>query len=317
MIIESETAKPIKTDRIRVSDVHELYYEEWGNPEGKPAIFLHGGPGSGCNNSQTQFFDLAKYRLILFDQRGSGRSTPHACVEENSLQYILNDIESLRQLCRIEKWLVFGGSWGSTLALAYSQSFPERVSELVIRGIMLGRPEEMRWLYEEGASMVFPEAWERFLVPIRGADYDDAIHAYHELLFSTDSATQLDAAVSWSAWEGATSYLHSNDQEIAKSSGHKFALARARIETHYFVNGCFLENEDQLILEIDKIRHIPAVMVHGRYDMVCPIKNAFDLFSVWPEASLEIIADAGHSAFEPGIFSALTRATDRFANSAY
>ena len=300
------------TGQLQVSTLHALYYEQCGNPQGKPVVFLHGGPGGGCNARCRQFFDPAAYRIVLFDQRGCGRSTPHAELRENTTWDLLADIERLRAHLGIEQWQVFGGSWGSTLALAYAEAHPEHVTELVLRGIFLLRRWELEWFYQRGCDALFPDAWEKYLEPIPPTERGDLISAYHRRLTHEDAAVRLAAARAWSVWEGATSFLYQDPAHIESSSADAFALAFARIECHYFVNGGFLKQDDQLLQEVACIRHIPATIVQGRYDVVCPLRSAWDLHRVWPEAMLEIVPDAGHSAFEPGNTDALIRATDGY-----
>ncbi len=291
---------------------HRIYYEQCGNPRGKPALFVHGGPGGGGDENARRFFDPDGYRIINFDQRGAGRSRPAACLNQNTTWDLTADMEALRALLGVERWLVFGGSWGSTLALAYAQSHPQAVSELVLRGIFLLRRAELDWFYQDGASNLFPEQWQRFLAPIPPAERQDLLAAYHRRLTSDDAETRLEAARAWSIWEGTTSSLLANEKLVQHFAHPDFALALARIETHYFVNGGFLESEDQLLAGVDHIRHIPGVIVQGRYDVVCPIKTAWELAQCWPGASFRIVADAGHSAYEPGITHELIRATDEF-----
>lgn len=304
--------QPYRTGRLQVSPRHNLYYEEVGRPDGKPAVFLHGGPGGGVDPFTRRFFDPARYRVALFDQRGCGQSTPKASLEENTTQDLVADIERLREHLGIDRWQVFGGSWGSTLALAYAEAHPERVTELVLRGIFLLRASEIRWFYQEGASAIYPDVWETFLAPIPEAERGDLVSAYHRRLISPDAAVRLQAARAWSVWEGSTSGLLPDAERIQKSGEDEFAEAFARIECHYFVNGGFLR-EGQLLQEVGKIRHIPGVIVQGRYDVVCPATSAWDLHRAWPEAEIVIVPDAGHSAREPGIAAALRQATDRFA----
>lgn len=305
--------QPYKTGRLRVSSTHELYYEESGNPQGKPAVFVHGGPGSGTDARQRSFFDPAHYRIILFDQRGAGKSLPFASLEENTTWDLVEDMEKLRTHLGIDKWLVFGGSWGSTLGLAYAQTHPERVSEIVLRGIFLLRQKEIDWFYQEGASWIFPDAWDAFLNHIPVEERSSMVAAYYKRLTSSDKKVQLAAARIWSGWEGRTSKLFQDPGFIKGYEGDEFATAFARIECHYFMHKGFMESDDQLLKGVEKIRHIPAVIVQGRYDVVCPVRSAWDLVKAWPEASFFLIPDAGHSAFEPGIARALVAATDRFA----
>jgi proline iminopeptidase len=305
-----------RSGMLRVSDLHEIYWEESGNPHGKPVVFLHGGPGGGTDARMRQFFDPARYRIVLFDQRGCGKSRPHASLVDNTTWHLVSDIEALRTHLCIERWQVFGGSWGSTLALAYAQTHPQRVTELVLRGIFLVRPWEFRWFYEtpDGTAALFPDLWEKYVEPIPPAERDQMMHAYYRRLTSDDAAVRAQAAKHWSMWEGATSFLRLNPDYVAKFEEHAFAEAFARIECHYFVNGGFLRTPTQLLDDVPKMRHIPGVIVQGRYDVVCPMKSAWDLHRAWPEADLRIVGDAGHSAFEAGILSELVKATDRYAN---
>jgi proline iminopeptidase len=304
--------KPYNTGYLRVSDVHELYYEESGNPQGKPAVFLHGGPGAGCDDRARGFFDPDSYRIVLFDQRGCGRSRPHANLVDNTTWDLVADIERLRKHLGIDKWLVFGGSWGSTLALAYAQTHPAQVTELVLRGIFMLSSFELRWFYQEGASAIFPDRWEPYVAAIPKEERGDMIAAFYKRLTSEDRATRVAAARAWSTWEGATSYLHVNADNLNKWGEEDFAIAVARIECHYFANRGFLDREDQLLRNVERIRHIPAVIVQGRYDVVCPMQTAWALHKAWPEADFRIVADAGHSAFELGNTHELVSATDRF-----
>jgi proline iminopeptidase len=304
--------EPFATGKLRVSPVHELYYEECGNAKGRPTVFLHGGPGAGLAPDYRRFFDPRAYRVVLFDQRGAGQSTPHASLEENTTWHLVEDIERLREHLGIEHWLVFGGSWGSTLALAYAQTHPARVTALVLRGIFLCRSQEIHWSYQEGANAIFPDAWEDYVGLIPEAERGDMVTAYHQRLTSDDEATRFEAAKAWSKWEANLLMLLPNRELIDHFAEPLVALAVARLECHYIVNNCFFSTDNYLIEHIDKIRHIPAVIVHGRYDIVCPMTNAWDLHRAWPEAELRIIPDAGHAAIEPGIISALVEATDRF-----
>ncbi|GIX36955.1 MAG: proline iminopeptidase [Silanimonas sp.] len=303
---------PFDLGMLQVDARHRLYYEQCGNPAGKPVVLLHGGPGAGCGPKMRRFHDPKHYRIVLFDQRGAGRSTPHADLVDNTTWHLVADIERLREHLGIERWQVFGGSWGSTLALAYAQTHPERVTELVLRGIFMLRRWELEWFYQEGASRLFPDAWEAYLKPIPAVERHDLISAYHRRLTSEDPATRLAAARAWSVWEAATSFLHQDPGFISGHEEEAFALAFARIESHYFVNGGFFECDDQLLRDVPRIRHLPATIVHGRYDVVCPVQNAWDLKRAWPEAELVIAPASGHSAFEPEIASALVDATDRY-----
>jgi proline iminopeptidase len=304
--------EPFRQGYLRVSDVHEIYYEECGNPAGKPAVFLHGGPGAGSDKRARQFFDPLHYRIVVFDQRGCGRSRPSASLVENTTWHLVADIERIRKHLGIERWLVFGGSWGSTLALAYAEAHPDRVTEIVLRGIFLLRYAEIRWLYQHGASEIFPDCWEAYRDVIPVDERDDFLRAYHHRLTGSDQRVALAAARAWSVWEASTSFLQSNLDSIRKWSEDQFALAVARIECHYFVNRGFLRSESQLLDDVPRIRHIPATIVQGRYDIVCPATSAWDLHRTWPEADFRMVPDAGHSAFEPGNISALVLATDRY-----
>ena len=305
--------EPYRTGRLKVSELHDLHFEECGNPEGRPVVFLHGGPGGGCEAKMRRFWNPEKYRIVLFDQRGCGKSTPYASLEENTTWDLVSDTEQLREHLGIEKWQVFGGSWGSTLALAYAQKHPERVLELVLRGIFLLRREEIEWFYQKGASILFPDAWEPFLAHIPEAERSDLMTAYHKRLTSEDPAVRLAAAKIWSTWEGATSKLLPDAEFTGHYEEDEFALAFARIEAHYFVNRGFLETDDLLLQGAQKIRHIPGVIVQGRYDVVCPLTSAWALHRAWPEADFVITPDSGHSAFEAPNCRALVAATDKFA----
>lgn len=296
-------------------DEHNIYYEQSGNPNGKPAIFLHGGPGGGGSEDVRRFFNPNLYRIVVFDQRGCGRSKPHGCLENNTTWDLVSDIENLRKKLSIEKWLVFGGSWGSTLSLAYAQAHPKSVSELVLRGIFLLRKEELHWFYQDGASRIFPEAWSGFLDIIDEDKRDNLMNAYHEIFKSTDKEKRLKAAVAWSKWEAATSSLSYKPSLVEEFSDPEFALAFALIENHYFINKGWFDTENQLIENIDKIRSIPAVIVQGRYDVVCPMKTAWELSKAWPEAEMIIAPSSGHTAFEKEITHALISATNKFSNN--
>ncbi len=305
--------EPFDVGTLAVDTRHTLHYEQCGNPKGKPVVLLHGGPGGGCSPKMRCFHDPAKYRIVLFDQRGAGRSTPHADLVDNTTWHLVADIEALREHLGIEQWQVFGGSWGSTLALAYAQSHPRRVTELVLRGIFMLRRWELEWFYQEGASRLFPEAWQHYVGAIPENERGDLIAAFHRRLTSDDESVRLAAARAWSVWEGATSFLHVDDDFTDSHADAQFALAFARIENHYFVNGGFFEVDDQLLRDAYRIVDIPGVIVHGRYDVVCPVQNAVDLHQVWPKAELTITPASGHSAFEAENVDALVRATDRFA----
>ncbi len=306
--------EPVRQGHLAVGQGHEVYWEECGNPQGKPVVFLHGGPGAGCDPRARRFFDPARYRIFLFDQRGCGKSRPHASLEHNTTWDLVADLERLRAFFGVERWQVFGGSWGSTLALAYAETHPEQVSELVLRGIFMLRKAELDWFYQAGASSLYPDRWEDYIAPIPPAERGDLMRAFHRRLTGADPAAALAAARAWSVWEGATSYLVTDEDNVRNWGEDAFALAVARIECHYFVNGGFMQRESQLIDGVRRIRHIPAFIVQGRHDVVCPMVTAWDLHRAWPEAEFRVVADAGHSAFEPGITDALVRATDRFAD---
>ena len=301
---------------IMEKDNHRIYYEQCGNPDGKPAVFLHGGPGGGGSTQVRRFFDPDKYHIVIFDQRGCGRSLPHGCLKNNTTWDLVEDIENLKVQLGIKKWLVFGGSWGSTLALAYSQTYPNSVSEMVLRGIFMLRKKELDWFYQYGASNIFPEAWQKFIEPIEENERDDLMAAYHKIFLSNNEEKKLNAAIAWSRWEGSTSSLSYNPDMANSFSDPRFALAFALIENHYFVNKGFLEHENQLIESgIDIIRNIPTVIVQGRYDIVCPISTAWELSQNWPEAELIIAPSSGHTAFELEITHELIKATNTFADS--
>jgi len=305
--------QPYQTGYLNVPGDHRIYFEESGNPKGKPVVFLHGGPGGGTSSKQRRFFDPARYRIVLFDQRGCGRSRPHASLENNTTWDLVADIERLREHLHIPRWQVFGGSWGSTLALAYAEKHPQSVTELTLRGIFLMRRWELTWFYQEGTSRLFPEAFAKYVSLIPHGERQDLIAAYHQRLTSEDLAVRQEAARLWSVWEASTSHLIPDQEYIRSCAGDEFSMAFARIESHYFVNGGFFERENQLIEDVKKIRHIPAVIVQGRYDVVCPAQSAYELASAWPEARLVMVPDAGHSAYEPGIVHELISATDSFA----
>jgi proline iminopeptidase len=305
--------EPYATGHLDTGDGHRIYWEMCGNPKGKPAVFLHGGPGSGCSPKHRRLFDPEKYRVLLFDQRGCGRSQPHASLENNTTWHLVADIERLRTLMGVEQWLVFGGSWGSTLALAYAETHPARVSELVVRGIFTLRRKELLWYYQNGASWMFPDLWERFLEPIPEDERHDLMTAYRKRLTGSDRAEQLRCAKAWSVWEGSTITLLPNKDHAAAHADDHFALAFSRIENHYFVNGGFFNADDQLLRDAHKLKKIPGVIVQGRYDVCTPAVTAWDLHRAWPEAEFHVVDDAGHAFDEPGILDRLIAATDKFA----
>ena len=305
--------EPYGSGMFAVDSRHTLYYEQCGNPLGKPVVLLHGGPGAGCSAKMRRFHDPRKYRIVLFDQRGSGRSTPHADLVDNTTWDLVADIERLRAMLGVDRWQVFGGSWGSTLALAYAQTHPQCVTELVLRGIFMLRRWELDWFYQQGASRLFPEAWQQYVAAIPADERADMIQAFHRRLTSDDMPTRLAAARAWSVWEGATSFLQMDPAFVSGHEDTAFALAFARIENHYFVNRGFFEVDDQLLRDAHLIADIPGVIVHGRYDVVCPAQNAWDLHEAWPRARWEITPTSGHSAFEAENVSALVQATDAFA----
>lgn len=305
--------EPYDHGMLDVSALHSLYYEQCGNPGGRAALFLHGGPGFGLADSFRTFFNPEKWRIVLFDQRGSGRSTPHSCLEENTTWHLVEDIETLRRHLGIDRWLVFGGSWGSTLALAYAQTYPDRVTHLVLRGIFLCRQKEIEWFYQQGASAIFPDAWEDYIRVIPVEERDDLLGAFYRRLTGPDEALRLEAARAWSVWEGSTSKLHPDKVLMEQMGDALQALAVARIECHYFANNTFFESDNHLLERIDLIRHIPTTIVQGRYDVVCPMMSAWDLHKAWPEAEFHVVPDAGHSSMEPGIVAGLVDATDRYA----
>ncbi len=305
--------EPFRTGYLTVTGGHEIYYEECGNPNGKAVVFVHGGPGGGCDPKARRFFDPARYRIVLFDQRGASKSRPHASLENNTTWHLVADMEALRRHLGIARWLVFGGSWGSTLSLAYAHTHPKVVPGLVLRGIFMLRPKELHWFYQEGANFIFPDAWQNFLKPIPSEERGDLLHAYYRRLTSSNAEEQLEAARAWSIWEGSTMMLLPDIQAPGRFGAKDFALAFARIECHYFVNKGFFDHPDQLIKNISRVRDIPAIIVQGRYDVICPMQTAWELHLAWPEAQFEIIPDAGHSAMEPSIARALVGATDRFA----
>jgi len=302
--------QPYAEHRLAVEPPHELYLEECGNPDGLPVLFVHGGPGAGCEPWHRQFFDPQKYRIILFDQRGAGRSTPHAELAANTTAHLVADMEAIRAYLGVDRWLLFGGSWGSTLSLVYAQAHPDRVLGLILRGIFLCRREEIQWFYQEGASRIFPDYWEDFLRPIPGDERGDLLDAYHRRLTGDDELARMAAAKAWSLWEGRTATLRPRRSVIDHFADPHTALALARIEAHYFVHDAFLE-PDQILRDAPRLADIPGILVQGRYDVICPPKSAWDLLRAWPRAELQIVPDAGHAASERGIVDALVRATRR------
>lgn len=305
--------EPYRTGRLPVSPVHEIYFEECGNPEGQPVLMVHGGPGGGSNATMRRYHDPAVYRIVLFDQRGCGRSLPYASLEDNTTWALVADMEKLRTHLGIERWQLCGGSWGSTLSLAYAQTHPERVTALILRGIFTLRQSELKWFYQEGCSWIYPDAFEPYQALIPPEERGDLIAAYHRRLTGTDRAALIEAARSWSIWEGSTLSLFPDEERVGKFAYPDYALAFARIECHYFVNKGFFERDDQLIANIGLIRHIPGVIIHGRYDVVTPLRTAWDLHRAWPEADLRIVPDSGHAMTEPGIVHEIVSAAERFA----
>lgn len=306
--------KPYKTHQINVDEPHTIYVEECGSAEGIPVLFVHGGPGAGCESYHRSFFDPNVYRIILFDQRGAGRSTPHAELEDNTTQALVDDMEVIRETLGINRWVLFGGSWGSTLSLVYAETFPDRVMGLIVRGIFLCRPKEINWFYQQGADRIYPDYWLDFIKPIPENERDNLLKAYYQKLTGKDEIAQMNTAKAWSIWEGRTATLKQNKNVIDHFGSAHTALSLARIECHYFMNNSFLE-ENQILNNADKLQNIPGVIVQGRYDLICPLESAWELHQAWPKAELKIIGDAGHSATEPGTVDALINATDEMARS--
>ena len=296
--------QPYKTWRFPVSDIHTLYIEESGNPDGVPVVFLHGGPGGSCEPGHRRFFNPEEYRIILFDQRGCGKSKPHASLENNTTPDLINDLEKIRQHLGVDKWVVFGGSWGSTLALVYAESHPQKILGLILRGIFLSRDEDIRWLFQGGAARIFPEAWQHYLEPIPENERDDMIGAYHQRLTSENEIVRMGAAKAWSIWEGSTATLLPDKSIIDYFSDPHIALSIARIECHYFINNSFL-SPGQILDNVKNLNDIPGFIVHGRYDVICPIDQAVLLDQHCPESKLMVIDNAGHSVIERGISDAL------------
>ncbi len=303
---------PIKPNHhfyLDVDDLHQLYVEESGNPDGIPILFIHGGPGSGCSSDDRRFFNPEHYRIILFDQRGAGRSKPHAELQANDTEALIHDIEKIREYLDIEQWVLFGGSWGSTLALLYAQAFSQRVQGMILRGIFLCRPKDLEWFYQEGASRIFPDYWQKYIDPIPVDQRHDYIAAYYQLLTSDNELAKMNAAKHWSLWEAFCATLRPNTHVIDTFSNPHMALALARIEAHYFVNNGFIE-DNQIIKNAAQLKDIPGIIIHGRYDMVCTLDNAVELHQRWPSAQLNIVREAGHSSKEPCVLDALVKATD-------
>ena len=307
--------KPTRTGELKVSPLHTIYYEESGNPHGRPVAVVHGGPGGGSNGLMRRYHDPEHYRIILFDQRGCGRSMPTACLEENTTWHLVEDMERLREHLGVDRWQLFGGSWGSTLSVAYAESHPDRVLELVLRGIFMLRRSEIEWFYQQGCSWIYPDAFDDYQRPIPKAERADMVAAYHKRLTGDDAKIQLEAAKAWSVWEGSTLALLQDEGRIQRFASDAYALTFARIECHYFINGGFLNSDDQLIADAHRLKGIPGIIVHGRYDVVTPVKNAWDLTRTWPDADLRIVPDSGHAMTEPGNIDQLVRATDGFIDS--
>lgn len=304
--------EPYDSGFLQVSDLHHIFYEQSGNKDGKPVIYVHGGPGGGTGPRDRRYFDPAVYRIILLDQRGAGRSRPSAELKENTTWHLIADLERLRCHLGIDNWVVFGGSWGSTLALIYAEQHPDRVKALILRGIFTLRRRELEWYYQDGANRIFPDAWEKFIEPIPLVERHDLMSAYHRRLTGHDESIQLMCAQRWSAWEMSTSRLLVDHELLKRAETDSWALQFAKIEAHYFVNGGFFRNDMHIFEDIEKIRHIPATIIQGRYDIVCPAETAWHLHKCWPEAELCIVDDAGHSAKEPGITTQLLNATDKY-----
>ena len=304
--------EPFNKGHLQVSELHHIYYEEVGNPEGVPVVFLHGGPGGGISPSHRQYFDPSFYRVVLFDQRGCGQSRPFAELEGNTTWDLVEDIEKLREHLKIDRWIVFGGSWGSTLSLVYAQTHSDKVRALALRGIFMCRKKEIKWFYQEGASKLFPEAFQKYLTPIPEAERGDLVKAYYKRLTSPDSAIRTEAARAWSVWEASTSRLSPDLEMVEEHDEDEFALAFARIECHFFINNIWMPSDDHILKNVDKIRHIPCEIVHGRYDVVCPIENAFELHQAWPESKFHVSEQSGHSSKEPQTMKTLVEMMERF-----
>ncbi len=301
--------KPSQTHHLAVSELHELYIEEAGKADGVPVVFLHGGPGASCEPSHRRYFDPERYRIILFDQRGCGKSKPHASLDQNTTQHLIDDLEKIRQFLHVERWVVFGGSWGSTLALAYAEAHPERVLGLILRGIFLCRKRDIDWFYQQGTSRLFPEAWLDFVQPIPPEQRHNMLQAYYQRLTGDNELERMAAAKAWSIWEGRCATLRPDNAVLNYFSNPHIALSIARIECHYFIHDCFMD-ENQLLDQADKLKDIPGFIVHGRYDVICPVDQAYALHQAWPDSQLKIIADAGHAVSEAGISRALIDSTN-------
>ncbi|WNO09514.1 prolyl aminopeptidase [Teredinibacter sp. KSP-S5-2] len=304
--------KPYKQHTLAVSDIHTLHIEECGDPDGIPILFIHGGPGAGFSKHDRRFFNPERYRIILLDQRGAGRSTPHADLTDNTTAHLIDDLDTVRQHLGVAKWVLFGGSWGSTLALLYAQAFPEKVLGMILRSIFLARQKDLHWFYQDGASNVFPDYWEEYLHPIPEEERGNLMTAYYQKLTGDNELAKMAAAKAWSTWEGRCATLRPNPEIVHALASPHMAVSLARIEAHYFVNNAFIQ-ENQILNNADKLKGIPGTIIHGRYDMVCPLDNAYELHKVWPESELQIIRDAGHSSHEPGIIDALVKATETMA----
>ena len=312
MLVLFPEIKPYMRNQIKVSDIHELYLDESGNPDGIPVLFVHGGPGGACDASSRRFYDPQVFRIITFDQRGCGRSTPHGSLDENTTDHLISDIEKIREHLEIDQWILFGGSWGSTLSLLYAQAYPECVSALILRGIFLCRQCDLDWVYKDGTNRIFPDYWEDFVKPIVESERGDLVHAYYERLTGEDELARMAAAKAWAAWEGNCAKLRPSSEFVARLTKPHNALALSRIETHYFVNKGFVE-ENQILKNISVIRDVPGHIIHGRYDVLCPLNNALALSHQWANSELHIVRDAGHAASEPGTVDALIRATQDIA----
>jgi len=312
MTVLFPSIRPYQVHRWKIDSGHTLYVEESGNRHGIPALFLHGGPGGGCAPYNRQYFDPAVYRIILFDQRGSGRSSPHAEIEDNTTNHLLTDIEFIRSSLRIDQWVLFGGSWGSTLALIYAQTYPEQVLGLVLRGVFLSRTKDIKWFYQQGASVIFPDRWKNFIAIIPEEERDDLVAAYYRRLTGKDEVARMAAAKAWATWEAGCATMVPDDDMIKKYINPHNALSLARIECHYMQHRCFIE-ENQILDNIDRIAHLPATLVHGRYDTICPMEQAHSLHEAWPNSVLEVIPSAGHAATEKPMLSALIDATQDMA----